>query len=131
MQTVKTTKVLRTGELTGAALDWAVAKCEYDNRRYNYGSPCFSPTTKRVYETKGLQEIGVNFAPSEEWKQGGPIIEREGISINAHLDGFEWFARDYWGLNEQAAEKPLEAAMRCYVASKLGDTVEVPEELTQ
>ena len=43
--------------------------------------------------------------------------------------GGEWFARDYWGMNEQAAEKPLIAAMRCYVASKLGDNIDIPEEL--
>jgi hypothetical protein len=66
---------------------------------------------------------------STKWAEGGPIIEQEGISINSHLDGYEWFARDYWGLNEQAAETPLVAAMRCYVANKLGDTVEVPDEL--
>ena len=134
MKTVKVTKVLRTGELTGAALDWAVAKCEYDNRRYNYGSPCFSPTTKRVYETKGLQEIGVNFAPSEEWKQGGPIIERERISLDCM--GRAWTAdnADSVGVyieHTESGPTPLIAAMRCYVASKLGDTVEVPEELTQ
>ena len=63
------------------------------------------------------------------WVFGGPIIEREGIGINSHLDGDEWFARDYWGMNEQADEKPLIAAMRCHVASKLGDTVDIPEEL--
>lgn len=135
MKTVKTTKALRTEELTGAALDWAVAQCEYDNRRYNYGSPCFSPTTKRVYETKGLQEIGVNFAPSEEWKQGGPIIEREKVSI-------QW-AMGCWAAVPDRTNysncdapyfygpTPLIAAMRCYVASKMGDTIEVPEELTQ
>jgi hypothetical protein len=32
-------------------------------------------------------------------------------------------------MNEQADEKPLIAAMRCHVASKLGDTVDIPEEL--
>ena len=30
---------------------------------------------------------------------------------------------------EQSGDTPLIAAMRCYVASKLGDTVELPEEL--
>ena len=127
---MKTSKVLRTGKLTGAALDWAAAKCEYDNRQYNYGSPCFSPTTKRVYETKGLQEIGVNFAPSKEWKQGGPIIEREKIGLT-YSDSIPcWYATSQQGKRFlRLGETPLIAAMRCYVASKLGDTVEVPEEL--
>jgi hypothetical protein len=120
---------MKTNELTGAALDWAVAKCEYDNRRYNYGSPCFSPETKRVYETQGLQEIGVSFSPSTDWKQGGPIIEREKIALAPDIHHTKWSATlrgeayIYW------AQTPLIAAMRCYVASKLGDDVEIPEEL--
>ena len=64
---------------------------------------------------------------SSDWALGGPIIEREGIAINAHLDGSEWFARDYWGEHEQSGPTPLIAAMRCYVASKLGDEVEILE----
>jgi hypothetical protein len=31
----------------------------------------------------------------------------------------------------QSGPTPLTAAMRCYVASKLGDEVEVPDELLQ
>jgi hypothetical protein len=119
---------IKTSDLTGPALNWAVAKCEYDNRRYNYGSPCFSPITKRVYETEGLQEIGVNFAPSEEWKQGGPIIEREVITLIACDNDFEAQSRTT-PLACEEGPTPLIAAMRCYVASKLGDNVEIPEEL--
>jgi hypothetical protein len=97
---------MKTSELKGAALNWAV---------------------NHVERLTGIL-APVNYCG--KWEHGGPIIEREGISINSHLDGYEWFARDYWGLNEQAAEKPLEAAMRCYVASKLGDTIDIPEGLT-
>ena len=158
-------KSIKTSELTGASLDWVVAKCEYDNRRYNYGSPCFNPKTKQIYETKGLQEIGVNFSPSTDWKQGGPIIERERISVirleddeKTDKNGFwipgrvpvyaavigEYFSEDqlrngygeaicdtYYIDCELVTKGPthLVAAMRCYVASKLGDTIEVPEEL--
>lgn len=100
---------METAKLTGAALDWAVAQCEGISVRNGFDDNCPEYSTS--------------------WAQGGPIIEREGISINSHLDGYEWFARDYWGLNEQAAELPLVAAMRCYVANKLGDTVDMPEEL--
>jgi hypothetical protein len=102
---------MKTSELKGAALDWAVAKCEGFPVRNGFDDNCPEYSTS--------------------WAQGGPIIEREGISINSHLDGYEWFARDYWGLNEQAAEKPLVAAMRCYIANKLGDTVEIPDELAK
>lgn len=100
---------MKTSKLTGAALDWAVAQCEGISIRNGFDDNCPEYSTS--------------------WSQGGPIIEHEGISINAHLDGYEWFARDYWGLNEQAAETPLVAAMRCYVANKLGDDVDIPSEL--
>jgi hypothetical protein len=36
-----------------------------------------------------------------------------------------------WDANVQYGPTPLIAAMRCYVASKLGDEVEVPDELLQ
>jgi hypothetical protein len=131
---------MKTSELTGAALDWAVAKCEYDNRRYNYGSPCFSPETKRVYETQGLQEIGVSFSPSTDWKQGGPIIEREMIQLTPHCmvnPLYGWAAAyrsfdeddDVYALFRKRGKTPLIAAMRCYVASKLGAEIEIPKEL--
>ena len=122
---------IKTSELTGAALDWAVAKCEHGIKRYKYGAPCFSPDTKRIYETEGLRQIGVNFTPSTNWAQGGPIIEREGMTIA--LDAFGWEARHYDGETEpwtMTGDTPLVAAMRCFVASKLGDTVDVPEELS-
>lgn len=73
---------------------------------------------------------------STNWTQGGPIIEREGITlrVNANLKG-HWVAFiDFGGSNtnvkaRQRGPAPLIAAMRCYVASKLGDEVEVPDEL--
>ena len=100
---------MKTSKLSGAALDWAVAQCKGFPVRNGFDDNCPEYSTK--------------------WSEGGPIIEEEGISINSHLDGYEWFARDYWGLNEHAAETPLVAAMRCYVAGNLGEDVNVPEEL--
>jgi hypothetical protein len=123
---------MKTSELTGAALDWAVAKCIYDNLRYRYGSPCFNPLTKRVYESQGLQDIGVTFSPSTNWAQGGPIIEREAITVSegSPVAGLEWMACDRGCTHIQHGPTYLIAAMRCYVASKLGDDVAVPKELT-
>lgn len=101
---------MKTSELTGAALDWAVGMCEWNREEGDWGG-----TYRAAYST--------------DWAQGGPIIEREGISLGAHLDGEEWLARDYWGMSEQSAPTPLIAAMRCYVASKLGEEVQIPNEL--
>lgn len=62
---------------------------------------------------------------STDWAQGGPIIEREGIPT------YQVFSASgkMWRAGGQIAETLLVAAMRCYVASKLGDEVEVPKEL--
>lgn len=72
---------------------------------------------------------------STDWSQGGPIIERERIRIvpfppSRTKEGW-WAGFDYTtGASIGCAgPTPLIAAMRCYVASKLGDEVDVPEEL--
>lgn len=76
---------------------------------------------------------------STDWSQGGPIIEREKISPRCQFfmrgDGSydnsrnEWVAT-HWELPVcGVGPTPLIAAMRCFVASRLGDEVEIPEEL--
>jgi hypothetical protein len=92
---------MKTAELTGAALDWAV-------------------------------QVVDAYMPSTDWAQGGAIIERELIdtlTVEGGTDG--WQANKYLPDEIVTAygETPLVAAMRCYVASKLGDEVGVPEEL--
>jgi hypothetical protein len=104
---------MKTNELTGAALDWAVAKCE--GTLHDDGS------------------VSDYFQPSVDWEQGGAIIEREMITVECFYEESTWHAwtpapeqpRDAHGYGET----PLVAAMRCYVASKLGNEVKVPEEL--
>jgi hypothetical protein len=99
---------MRTSALTGAALDWAVAKAIGE----------YKPVPVPNYST--------------DWAQGGPIIEREKLCVDVGHDGV-WLAcirQNYGDLGEymHAAGGPLIAAMRCYVASKLGDEVEIPAE---
>jgi hypothetical protein len=105
---------MRTNELSGAALDWAVAKCE---------KPEWLGNQAEVYVLKA------GFHPSTNWAQGGPIIEREGISVCPD-EIAPWCAFFDNGTAEYVfytGTTPLIAAMRCYVASKLGDEVELPE----
>lgn len=104
---------MKTNELLGAALDWAVAKCEgFSNSSWDDERLCF------------LTEFDVDFEPSINWEQGGKIIERN--RINLWCDGYgDWEAKQY-GKHEMWAKRPLVAAMRCYVASKLGEEVDVP-----
>jgi hypothetical protein len=62
------------------------------------------------------------FNPSTNWTQGGPIIEREGISV-ATDDVEPWcgfIEDDKTNTLFFSGPTPLIAAMRCYVASKTG-----------
>ena len=102
-------KTIKISEATGPALDWLVAKALFgDQPRWSVWVPEYST----------------------DWSQGGPIIDRERISIrhwvntpgvHAYMpqDEAEW----------AEGPTPLIAAMRCLAISKLGFTIEVPEEL--
>lgn len=108
--------LIKTSELTSSALDWAVAKC--------LG---YVHTDGNVY---------LNYwAPSTEWSHAGPIIERERITVNIGWTTEQplasiWTVKNKEGFAafKQRGSTPLIAAMRCYVKSKLGDSVEVPDE---
>jgi Protein of unknown function (DUF2591) len=108
---------IKTNQLTGAALDWAVAKCE--------GVTVLPKMRGGCYVTLNKGET-VLLCYSTDWAQGGPIIEREKTTL-------EWTGEDWMSYIRHDEEffgpTPLIAAMRCYVASKLGDEVEIPEEL--
>jgi hypothetical protein len=113
---------MKTFGLTGAALDWAVANCE---GLLAFG---FRKTDRFIIELSDgeLEE----FCPSGDWAQGGPIIEREKIDVVFFEDEMCWEGNIYNGSKlYQFGPTPLIAAMRCYVASKMGHTVNVPEEL--
>lgn len=101
---------MKTSKLTGAALDWAVAKCEGKDHVVN-------APHKYVYE------------PSTNWAQGGPIIERERIDVYG-FEGDSWGAEDNFR-RRQYGPTPLIAAMRCFVASRLGAEVDVTSELLE
>ena len=108
---------MNTSELTNLALNWAVAKCE-------------GVVNGDALDTGFILEGG--YTPSTDWAQGGPIIEREGIAVQP-----EWVATLAYENDDDAKTQyseaegptPLIAAMRCYVAARLGDTVDVPPEL--
>jgi hypothetical protein len=112
-------KIVKVSELSGTALDWAVAKCE-GVPEYLFDKPWRASELLEYYST--------------DWAQGGPIIEREYIAASRH-DILGWASfqshtaigdviyKNYFG------PTLLIAAMRCYVASKLGDEVEIPQEL--
>jgi len=110
----------KTTDLEGALLDAAVARAEVRGLTFDIrGEPaqCFVD--------------GQVFSPSTDWSQGGPIIEREGIDLYtengerfadfghpARHDGVQW--------THTRGPTMLIAAMRAYVASKFGETVDLP-----
>jgi hypothetical protein len=110
---------MKTSELTGAALDLAVAMCELKT----------TGDKGALIHLIGYGKPIPNY--SSDWAQGGPIIEREEISVN--WASGQWQAHTANDQDEyeqiEYGPTPLVAAMRCYVASKLGETVNVPEEL--
>jgi hypothetical protein len=112
---------MKTSELIGPALDWAVAECEGKNNIL----PAIDHWLRK------------NYTPSSDWAQGGPIIERE--CIQTWKDGFstDWLASAYRdSVIDRASDYDtgatlLIAAMRCYVASKLGHDIEIPQTLCE
>lgn len=101
---------MKTSELTGPALDWAVANCK---------GVAFDIAPDGYYTYK----------PSTNWSHGGPIIEREGIRLHRGVTGQWWAGPEADPHRPVDGPTPLIAAMRCYVASRLGDTIDIPEEL--
>ena len=125
---------IKTADLTGPALDWAVAKCEAVEVEYiNDG---ITRCILRVSPFTGM------YRPSVDWAIGGPLIQRECLGIEKHrLDGpRQWAACNWHSVVVQGytclerskyiyGPTPLIAAMRCLVAATLGDEVDVPDEL--
>ncbi len=106
---------IKTSELTGPALDWAVAKCIWPDD---------------IGNTVPFHHDGSDYAPARKWAHGGPIVEKW---VSDLCQRGEWYAQiqlnDVPEYAEASGPTPLVAAMRCFVASKLGDEVEVPEAL--
>lgn len=137
---------VKTSELTGAALDWAVGVAMGHHNGF--------PENLLGIRVRGFGHERIKWRPSADWAQGGPIIEREGVATRQHPTTKRWYAmmsvdlggdtQPKWAeftfrnvpktasTNRRCrfdSESQLVAAMRCFVASKLGDEVDVPEEL--
>lgn len=135
--------VILTREAHGAVLNWLVAKCVVPNDPRD-GRPGFwlHPNNPKL-----VCRISHNYVDhpdgytlclyTTDWAQGGPIIEREAISLGTQRNepgfrprpDFLWHAQKDSRVYVGYGPTPLIAAMRCYVSSRFGDTVEVPDEL--
>lgn len=128
---------MRTSDLTGPALDWAVAMAEGDKVfRPRVGRPTdWDKADDRWVVRAQVANVAwfadYTYNPSANWLHGGPIIEREKLDV--------MWCGDRWCAYAMTPDKetqlvdegptPLIAAMRCFVASRLGDTIDIPEEL--
>lgn len=132
-------KRVKTAELTGAALDFAVSKADNPPGQDGWG---WWERDEQGFLFDPLNEC--RYSPSTDWAQGGPIIEREMIDLRKVYSSGRpstnpydcWKAEIVFRDEKLVAgdffahgPTPLIAAMRCFVTKALGDEVDVPEEL--
>ena len=104
---------VKTADLIGPALVWAVARIVCDE----------GWLARHLHLLQSM-------AFSTDWAQGGPIIENEKVCLSWMNNFGAWHAQ----LGDEAefnayGPTPLIAAMRCFVASRLGDEIDAPDEL--
>lgn len=142
---------IKVSEVRDHVLDYLAAKAEghevwFGDWYAAYHSNCALKVSRnRAGTVDGLAWVHCRgaYSPSTNWAQGGPIIDREDIDIMHDRDRvFDPDER----VEPFMAIKPFDpyhpdmsyveygptkliAAMRCFVISRLGEEVEVPEEL--
>lgn len=137
---------IKIQNLSGSALDWAVANCEglsikldpLGSGNPENGGHWIWDENETISKYK-YSKIGSSYSPSTDWAQGGLIIEREKITVQTdptdpHPEQWSAYLRANLFTNDGSdcfrdGSTPLIAAMRCYVASKIGETIEIPKEL--
>ena len=129
---------VKTANLIGPALDWAVAKCEGLTL---YKDALLNGELKEGWWVSGVWSANPNFWVelwtmnySTSWSKSGPILDREQI----RWDGRSYAVHGNWkpspcggdyhpiGMN---GPNFLVAGLRCFVAVRLGEEVEIPEKL--
>jgi hypothetical protein len=128
---------IKTSDLVGRVLDWAVATCEgYSDLRVNPHAwdnelimtpPKIQPRPVYLFDL----DFGAN------WALSGPIIDREKISISCWgigvPDAYDAFILRFTdgGVTTYKGngKTNLISAMRCYCCAKLGEEIEIPQEL--
>lgn len=116
---------MRVAELEGALLDYWVARA--DNLPKPHVDDGFCWIEEPACDGDPAGALDAAFAPSSDWAQCGPIIERAHIHLvpAAAGDDVSWTGAVPAGANtiEQTGATPLIAAMRAFVASHFGDSV--------
>lgn len=130
---------VKTAELSGVQLDYAVAKAigqqltdeDFDKQ-----------TGVLWFESEHEWRI---WTPSTDWSQCGPLIENYKLSLYLHTeyeingegvyDVYEAGCSTDWFVDattpDPVSTDPKVAICRAVVASKLGDEVDIPDELME
>lgn len=120
---------IKTSELNGVALDWAVAQVAGEKVRMQFGWTVLSEQVGDSIE---------KWSPSTRWSQGGPLIETYKVDLYCHeeYNGGEGMWEAHCGSEfvwadtpDTIGKSPLVAACRAIVMAKLGEEVEIPGEL--
>lgn len=129
--------IVKTQDLDGAPLNWAVAKAgDLNVRLSRYGAVLVDlhaanyPEGIRTFGDDAQWEI---YTPSRDWAVAGPIIQRERILVAYSDERSHWnacYTVDGNPIHRFDGATPLVAAMRTYVGFTLGGEAEIPEELT-
>ena len=134
---------VKTAELTGAALDWAVAMAVGAElrimRNHDDTELATHPLTlMKMKQGESGVEIDHWWSPSTDWAQGGPLLDKYNVALNGGVAESERVI--YATCRDVAEEQPyataigdtrLTAACRAIVSAKLGDVVQVPKVLLE
>lgn len=119
---------VKTADLIGPALDWAVAKATGAHELKigaDKGISC-------IYQLPDGGCWTQYYRPSTGWDQGGPLIEK--YKVDLYFDGRAWWTQAGTVDTGPLAcrhEAVLIAACRAVVAAHLGYTVQIPDELAE
>lgn len=149
---------IKTSELIGAALDWAVAKAE----GVAVVTDPNSPSCRQMVEDAEAINGWYCYSPSTDWSQGGPPIESNQVFLDPphdmHRANYDektgkvkgcWETYESWHATVSArvrtlppkiegfpgrvgrgeGETALIATCRAIVTSVFGDEIEIPQEL--
>lgn len=122
---------VKTSDLSGKALNFAVSIIEghrAEDLRRSFGDSLDIALRDDRGRLTGMVQTGHTYL---SWLSplGGAITERERIEILPMFNPEYWEARVAMRSAWFSGPTFLTAAMRCFVASKLGNEVDVPEEM--
>lgn len=132
---------VKTAELSGRALDWAVALSTGQYEMTNVPEDIDGKNSCCILAPTGLVDNGFRWPPrgkvgplyfikkySTDWSQCGYLIDRFDVDISPQYPGY--FASAKMGIRSFGDTRQI-AICRAVVASKLGDEVDIPDELME